>query len=159
MPPSAASPGAQFRLEQLAVAHPAQVTEILTRHRDTHAFIWYADGAYTLLTSPKTTRNGLPVLDVMALQERLIAPLFALDPAGEMNVERNVRYTIDPADAVARVDRGEAVSAVFLNPTPVPEVLALAAAGIRLPQKSTYFYPKVPTGLVMHNLQPQVTVG
>lgn len=151
--------GAQFQLEKIAVAHPAQVTEILARRRNMHAFIWYADGAYTLLTSPKTMRDGLPVLDVMALQERLIAPLFALDPAGEMNVERNVRYTINPVDAVARVDRGDAASAVFLNPTPVPEVLTLAAAGIRLPQKSTYFYPKVPTGLVMHNVRPEVTVG
>jgi uncharacterized protein (DUF1015 family) len=50
-------------------------------------------------------------------------------------------------------------AAIFLNPTPVPDVFTLANAGIRLPQKSTYFYPKVPTGLTMLSLRPDVAVG
>lgn len=151
--------GSCFRLEKIAVAEPAQVTDILAARANEHAIIWYAKGTYTLLTSPKTTQNGLPVLDVTAVQERLIAPLFSLDPDGEASVERNVRYTIHPAEAVARVDSGEVEAALFLNPTPVDEVFTLAAAGVRLPQKSTYFYPKVPTGLIMHHLRPEVTVG
>ncbi len=151
--------GNSFTLEKLQVVRPEQVTDILARQQDSHAFVWYDRGAYTLLTSPRTLRNGLPVLDVMALQERLLAPLFSLDPSEEASVEQNIRYTINPADAVARVEHGDAQGAVFLNPTPVADVLTLAAAGIRLPQKSTYFYPKVPTGLVMHNLGPRVTVG
>jgi len=151
--------GDNFCMEKIAVAQPEQVTEILAQHQDEHAFIWYADGAYTLLTSPKTTKNGLPVIDDVAMQERIIAPLLALDPVGEATVERNVRYTISPTEAVDRVDRGEVAAALFLNPTPVTDVLTLAANGIRMPQKSTYFYPKVPTGLVMHNLRPEVTVG
>lgn len=149
----------RFESTDLAVAQPEQVIELLARHTDEHAFICYMDGVYRLLTAPKTLKNGLPVLDVVALQEWLVAPLLALDAAEDASVERNVRYTISPREAVARVDRGEAQAAVFLNPTPVPEVLTLAANGIRLPQKSTYFYPKVPTGLVMHNLRPNVTVG
>lgn len=151
--------GTHFRMEKIAVTQPDQVDDILARHQDEHAFIWYTDGAYTLLTAPKMMKNGLPVIDVVALQEQLIAPLLALDPAGEATVERNVRYTIKPTEAVARVDSGEVAGALFLNPTPVADVLTLAAHGIRMPQKSTYFYPKVPTGLVMHNLRPTVTVG
>lgn len=151
--------GDAFSMEQLELAHPDEVTGLLTAHRDEHAFIWYGDGHYTLLTSPKSFLNGLPVLDVQALQERLTDPLLALDPDGEASVENNLRYTIHPTDAVARVDRGEVAAAVFLNPTPVAEVFTLAAAGIRLPQKSTYFYPKVPTGLTMLSLRPDVEVG
>lgn len=151
--------GDAFSLEQLDVAQPDDVTRILTEHRGEHAFIWYGDGRYTLLTSPKSFRNGLPVLDVQALQERLTDPLLALDPAGQATVETNLRYTIHPTEAVARVDRGEVAAAIFLNPTPVPEVFTLAQAGIRLPQKSTYFYPKVPTGLTMLSLRPDVAVG
>ncbi|HEY3377000.1 MAG TPA: DUF1015 domain-containing protein [Armatimonadota bacterium] len=151
--------GDNFRLEKINVPAPDAVTELLDAHRNEHAFVWYADGEYTLLTSAKTTRENLPIIDVVALQERIIAPLLALDPAGEATVERNVRYTVKPTDAVARVDSGEIAAALFLNPTPVDEVLTLAAHGIRMPQKSTYFYPKVPTGLVMHNLRPKVSVG
>ena len=152
--------GSKFTLEKLAVSQPEQVTEILARHQSAHAFIWYAgEGQYTLLTSPKTSKNGLPVIDVVALQERIIAPLLALDPAGDATVESHVRYTVQPAEAVRRVDSGESAGALFLNPTPVAEVLRLAAHGVRMPQKSTYFYPKVPTGLVMHHLRPEVTVG
>jgi len=148
-----------FRSEPIDVPHPDAVTILLAKHRDEHAFIVYRAGGYTLLTAPKTELNGLPVLDVTALQERILTPLFSHDPGGQATVERNVRYTIKPTEAVARVDSGEAGLAIFLNPTPVPDVLTLAARGIRLPQKSTYFYPKLPTGLVMHNLQPEVTVG
>ena len=47
---------------------------------------------------------------------------------------------------------GSAKLAFLLNPTPVEQVLAVADAGARMPQKSTYFYPKLPTGLVMCSL-------
>ncbi|MBE3587635.1 MAG: DUF1015 family protein, partial [Thermoanaerobacteraceae bacterium] len=42
--------------------------------------------------------------------------------------------------------------AFFLNPTLVEEVTAVAAAGEKMPQKSTYFYPKLITGLVINPL-------
>ncbi len=151
--------GQHFRLEALPTLTAADIRSHLAAHTDGHAFIWYADGHYTLLTSPKTQREGLPVLDVVALQERLIAPLLALDPAGEASVERNVRYTAYAHEAVARVDAGEAAGAIFLNATPLDEVFTLAKHGVRLPQKSTYFYPKAPTGLVMYDLNPAVARG
>jgi uncharacterized protein (DUF1015 family) len=44
--------------------------------------------------------------------------------------------------------------AFLLNATPVAQVLDVADAGGRMPQKSTYFYPKLPTGLVMNLLAP-----
>ncbi|OPZ86877.1 MAG: hypothetical protein BWY76_00745 [bacterium ADurb.Bin429] len=151
--------GLAFSLEQVEVAHPDQVPALLANYREMHAFLWYTEGRYTLLTSPRGYRNGLPVLDVQALQERITDPLFALDPDSEASVETNIRYTVHPADAVARVDSGEVDAAIFLNPTPVADVFTLAQAGIRLPQKSTYFYPKVPTGLTMLSLRPDVEVG
>ena len=151
--------GSNFTMEKFIPANPEAIVALLHRYRNAHAFVWYASGTYTLLTSPRTLRNGLPLLDVSALQERIFAPLFALDVEGHASVEENIRYTHHPADAVARVDRGEADAAIFLNPTPIHAVLTLATAGIRLPQKSTYFYPKAPTGLVMHSLRPEVSVG
>ncbi|MGH7253884.1 MAG: DUF1015 domain-containing protein, partial [Nitrospiraceae bacterium] len=48
------------------------------------------------------------------------------------------------------VRRGGGEAALFLNPTKVSEVLAVAKSGERMPHKSTYFYPKPLTGLVMN---------
>ena len=48
---------------------------------------------------------------------------------------------------------GDSAAAFFLNPTPIDGVLAVADAGDRMPEKSTYFYPKPPAGLVMRALE------
>ena len=61
-----------------------------------------------------------------------------------------ITYTKDAAEALDRVDRGEAASAFLLDPTLVEDVLQVAAAGEVMPQKSTYFYPKQLTGLVLN---------
>jgi uncharacterized protein (DUF1015 family) len=63
-----------------------------------------------------------------------------------------IGYTRDAHEAVARVDQGSCQLAVLLRPTPVTQVRAVADAGDKMPQKSTYFYPKPMTGLVLHGL-------
>jgi uncharacterized protein (DUF1015 family) len=50
------------------------------------------------------------------------------------------------------VRQGGAAAAFFLNSTPVQQVLAVADAHDRMPEKSTYFYPKPPAGLVIRDL-------
>jgi uncharacterized protein (DUF1015 family) len=61
-------------------------------------------------------------------------------------------YTPSASEAVAAVDRGEAVAAFLLRPTPLDEVWAVARRGDVMPQKSTYFYPKLTSGLLFHPL-------
>jgi len=60
-------------------------------------------------------------------------------------------YTQDDAAAVDLVARGEYQVAFLLNPTKVEQVVQYALAGQRMPRKSTYFYPKLLTGTVMHS--------
>jgi uncharacterized protein (DUF1015 family) len=55
-------------------------------------------------------------------------------------------------EALALVENGDYDAAFFMAPTPVEEVQAVAAAGESMPPKSTYFFPKVPTGLVFNPL-------
>jgi uncharacterized protein (DUF1015 family) len=62
-------------------------------------------------------------------------------------------YTRSEADARGRVARGEAAAAILVRPTRLEELTAVAAAGDVMPQKSTYFYPKLLTGLVFHPLE------
>jgi len=61
-------------------------------------------------------------------------------------------FTEDAGEALAAVRDGRCRYALLLNPVPVRRILAVADAGERMPQKSTFFYPKVPTGLVFNPL-------
>jgi uncharacterized protein (DUF1015 family) len=64
-----------------------------------------------------------------------------------------VGYVKDAADAVTLAQRGSAAAAFLLDPTPVRAVTRVAAAGEVMPQKSTYFDPKPPTGLLFGPLE------
>lgn len=73
---------------------------------------------------------------------------------GKKPAEGNVLYTRDAGEAVAWVDEGRGVQAFLLPRPDLRQVLALAREGKTLPQKSTYFYPKPPSGMVLHRLDP-----
>jgi uncharacterized protein (DUF1015 family) len=60
-------------------------------------------------------------------------------------------FTRKPEDAVAHADKTKGW-AIFLAPNTVKEVLAVCTAGKVMPPKSTYFYPKIPSGLLSHAL-------
>ena len=66
-----------------------------------------------------------------------------------------LRYTKDPGEAIRWVDErtGGADVALLLEPTPAAEIVAVAADGDVMPQKSTYIYPKALTGLVINPLE------
>jgi uncharacterized protein (DUF1015 family) len=73
---------------------------------------------------------------------------------GKRSPEDFLLYTRDAAEAVRWVDDGLGVAAFFLAAPDLRQVLKLAQAGKTLPQKSTYFHPKPPSGMVFHRLDP-----
>jgi uncharacterized protein (DUF1015 family) len=79
---------------------------------------------------------------------------FLLGEDGELDAELvaryadDVRYTPSADEARAAVDAGEAEAAFLLRPPTVEQVVAVASAGRTMPQKSTYFYPKLTSGLL-----------
>ena len=73
---------------------------------------------------------------------------------GKRNPEDLLLYTRDAAEAVRWVDEGVGAAAFFLPPPDLRQVLKLAQEGKTLPQKSTYFHPKPPSGMVFHRLDP-----
>lgn len=73
---------------------------------------------------------------------------------GKRNPEDFLIYTRDAAEAVRWVDEGVGAAAFFLPPPDLRQVLKLAQEGKTLPQKSTYFHPKPPSGMVFHRLDP-----
>jgi uncharacterized protein (DUF1015 family) len=83
----------------------------------------------------------------------------AVDGAGELDVQlvdrlgqEGLSYTADWREAVRAVEAGEAAVAVLMRPTRIEDVFEVAARGETMPQKSTYFYPKLVSGLLFHPL-------
>jgi uncharacterized protein (DUF1015 family) len=63
-----------------------------------------------------------------------------------------VSYTPQRDEAVSTDDRGEAEAAFLLRPTRIEDVWEVARRGETMPQKSTYFFPKLTSGLLFHPL-------
>ncbi|MCC7537400.1 MAG: DUF1015 domain-containing protein [Deltaproteobacteria bacterium] len=107
----------------------------------------------TLGARPAVLRTS----DVVILHDVLLEGVLGVSRQAQLE-QRNITYLKDARDAVARVRGGEGDVLFLLNPTPVPLVRAVAEAGEVMPQKSTYFHPKVLTGLLVHLLDPDETV-
>ena len=65
-----------------------------------------------------------------------------------------VEYNHDTAETVSYVETHPATTGFLLNPVSVDSVVTLADRGERMPQKSTFFHPKLGTGLVFNPLEP-----
>ena len=90
-------------------------------------------------------------LDVSVLHRGILGEL--LEAAGGREPE--VSYSPDPQPLFARVREGAADAAFFMRPMLASQMEAACLAGELLPQKSTYFYPKLLTGLVFHALESE----
>ncbi|HIE17493.1 MAG TPA: DUF1015 domain-containing protein [Dehalococcoidia bacterium] len=86
-------------------------------------------------------------LDVSIVQHLLI------DWLNTWESSSSVAYTPNPVEAYHLVERGEYQLAFLLNPIPVTTIKTIADANDRMPGKSTYFHPKLPTGLVINRLE------
>ena len=92
---------------------------------------------------------ALAGLDVSILHQFLIPQLMGGSQVQAASADSFCRYTPDASEAVAMVGRGKGTCAWLLRGIPLDQVFALAEQGIALPQKSTYFYPKVLSGLCL----------
>lgn len=114
-----------------------------------------------------SVEDALAALDRGSQDEPLLAFLHGdgarlVRPAeGELDVElverfghEGLSYTPDRAEAARRVATGQADCAFLLRPPRIADVLARARAGVPLPPKTTYFFPKLLSGLVFHPLDP-----
>ncbi len=90
-------------------------------------------------------------LDVAVAHMLVLEALLGLS-LEDITAGKYVRYTRDAQEALEAVQTGEAQAAILLNATPVKQVRDVAKADDRMPQKSTYFYPKLISGLVMNPL-------
>jgi uncharacterized protein (DUF1015 family) len=94
-------------------------------------------------------------LDVSILHKLILEQLLGIDEE-RLAQNENLQYVKDTPnaidDSIAQVDTGHKQAAFFMNPVKMQQLIKVTDAGERMPQKSTYFYPKVYTGLTIHKL-------
>jgi uncharacterized protein (DUF1015 family) len=108
---------------------------------------------YVLLTlkpahRPSVRASPRSRLDVSLLQQHIVTKLCPTQQEQEA-----ILYTKDDHEALDWVAQGKGTGALLLNATKVSEVQAVATAGERMPHKSTYFFPKPLTGLVINVME------
>ncbi len=132
----------------------AQAAAAVARSEANYAFTlaWPGEGALTAeadrgaesLLSPVAPRC-LRTLDTFFLHHAVLGPLLGVPEAA-------VSYVHSQAEAEEALARGSCRVAVLMRATPVRQIVDVAEAGESMPAKSTFFHPKLPSGLVIHPL-------
>ena len=126
-----------------------------------HAFALWAGKEWTVLivNDPAVMDAILPgkspayrTLDVSILHSLVLERFLGIDKENMAN-QKNLTYTRSAQEAEDSVQKGESQCCFLLNPTRVEEIGQVATNGEKMPQKSTYFYPKLITGLVLNSLE------
>ncbi|RJQ56994.1 MAG: DUF1015 domain-containing protein [Nitrospiraceae bacterium] len=108
-------------------------------------FLTNSNTCYVLSFNGPTTEPDLPGclknLDVTVLHKLIFEKLLKIG---------HYEYEMDPDVAIERARKGPFEAVFFLNPTKLQDVREVALAGERMPPKSTYFYPKLLTGMVIY---------
>lgn len=133
--------GAAFSLKAGGAPKPGRPGEIRM----------YLDGEwYDLSWAPSANADPTSQLDVSGLQERLLAPILGID---DPRTSKRIDFVggIRGTDELVRlVDSGKAAVAFSMYPTTVDQLMAIADAGQIMPPKSTWFEPKLRSGLFIH---------
>jgi uncharacterized protein (DUF1015 family) len=116
--------------------------------------------AYRLrLRGPEPLEQALPdasdayrTLDAAALEALILKGPIGMS-TDDIAAKRGISYCSDFDETVRRLHDGEADCAFFLRPTPVGQVRAVADAGETMPPKSTFFFPKLLTGIAFNPLR------
>lgn len=135
--------------EMFKVLETASLTDLMSKlntfkEKKPAVGMYTPDNKYRLLV-PRSPVPG--ELDVTLVQKTIINKLFRIETLAD-----HISYSAYDSDAVAHVKNGSDRVALLMNPTPVEQVLDVAMEGSVMPQKSTYFYPKMATGLVLNLL-------
>ncbi len=115
----------------------------------------YLDGSWRRLALDETTidrTDPIQSLDVALLQDRVLEPIFGIaDPRSDHRLDF-IGGLDGTQKLVNRVHSGQAAAAFSLFPTTIQQLLSVADAGLVMPPKSTWFEPKLRSGLFIHML-------
>ncbi len=150
-------------------AHRRQARQMLAeKGKSGHAIACYAGGKtlYYLTLKDEAVMNrffdvrapkALRTLDVSILHRLILENLLSVSLEAQEQ-QTNLKYVKGFDDPFELVQKGECQLAFLMNPTRMSEVRDVANAGEKMPQKSTYFYPKLLSGLVVSKIFTGETV-
>jgi len=120
--------------------------------QDVHAVLRLKDGQdlHQLVSSDRS--EDFVNLDVAVLHAGILESLLGID-ARALEEQTYVTYTVDAKKGAEAVAAGDEQALFYLNPTAADEVIRVADQGEKMPQKSTDFYPKLLTGLVLTTME------
>jgi uncharacterized protein (DUF1015 family) len=101
----------------------------------------------------KDLSGPLRELDVSTLHLLILEHILGMTPDEQMKGE-NIRYSQDEEFVLQALEKEDFQAAFILNAPKAEEIEAIVASGEKMPQKSTYFYPKLPSGLVVNQIDP-----
>jgi uncharacterized protein (DUF1015 family) len=149
-PAAADAAGVRAAVERYLAEHPRGAFGVWTPATSAVYGLRLLDGALAAAAAPDHS-GAYQQLDVTILQKLIFEPALGIPSEGTETEER-ITYFKDTADAFERLEKGEFQAGFFTNPTGLEQVREVALAGERMPQKATFFYPKLPTGLVFQDL-------
>ncbi len=147
--PERAEASYDWLLENLALLGESQSSFVLSTAQQTWLLSLNDAGKARMRESGHS--SAWNDLDVAIAHTLILEDILGLN-AEDMTAETHIRYTRDARKALEAVQTGEAQASLILNATRVRQICDVAIADDRMPQKSTYFYPKLVTGLVMNPL-------
>jgi uncharacterized protein (DUF1015 family) len=102
----------------------------------------------------KDLSASLRELDVTTLHLLILEHILGLTPDKQIHGEA-IRYSQDEEAVLQALEKEDFQAAFTLNPPKAEEILTIATGGETMPQKSTYFYPKLPSGLIVNKVDPE----
>jgi len=137
------------------------VVHMLSKQNESQTIFTFIKGTgeFVLLTLKPDSNDKLSYieeplrnLDVTLITRVIFEKIIGFSQE-DLDNEEQITYTSNINQAISEVDNGNCTMAFLLNPTKIEQVREVANAGLIMPRKSTYFYPKVITGLVINSLK------
>jgi uncharacterized protein (DUF1015 family) len=100
----------------------------------------------------------LQELDITTLHLLILEHVLGLAPEKQASGE-NIRYSQDEEAVLQALEKEDFQAAFILNPPKAEDILAIAGKGEKMPQKSTYFYPKLSSGLIVNKIDPEEEIA
>ncbi len=157
--------GAGFSIEEKSIPTGAQAREELQKRGESGpSYLLLSRGrAFYLSLRPDADLSALSgprvlhSLDVTVLHALLLEQALGISRAAQES-QTYLRYVKDNEQALSAAREADVQAVFMMNPTLVTQVMAVSEAGEVMPQKSTYFYPKIASGIVLNPLDPAESV-
>jgi len=125
--------------------------------RDPRYLILRLKNKRSMQSLAKDLSGPLRDLDVSILHLLILGQILGLTPEQQVSGE-SIRYTQDEDSALQSLEKEDYQAAFILTPAKAQEILAIVSTGEKMPQKSTYFYPKLLSGLIINKINPEENI-